>query len=96
VGVFVDESRCEVTDLPKYMCSHCKQNEVDPTEGYRLVTTFKASYSGPCSLSENPDHLIVQGRQAGLVEATDANPFKTEKEYCCARCVKRFFDRARA
>lgn len=78
--------RCELTDLPREMCAHCKGVEAeDPTVDYRLEGVFTAKYNGTCGIDD--DHGIVKGDEISRVMPTD-NPF-SDVVFACSRCTKK-------
>lgn len=82
-----DDEICEMSDLPRSWCAHCKgMTEEDPAEGFEVVgRTFEAMYPGRCTIDE--DHVVKRGSTVARVRLA-SNPMLPQPGVACASCVK--------
>lgn len=73
----MDKARCDLTDLIKDQCAHCR-NVPDPTPKRRpMATVFPASYSGDCagcgSSFDEGEQIRSDGEGGWLAECCDGD-----------------------
>lgn len=82
------DPRCERSDLPRSMCSHCKglTDFADNLDDFEIEALFSAKFPGNCAVERS--HQIFKYDEISRVARVD-NPFLPVTGYACRVCTAR-------